>query len=225
MWPFSNYASRHKVIFNKLTVKNNGFDKKEISKALTDIKQPSPSTRKSTKFLSKNQILWKLPFVSDSLVRKANKLIKKYNLNVKCVTSANKKLSHVLKRKRNYEKHDNCTLCSKIPDNFNCEKKGVIYRFTCVACSAFYIGKTSRPFYLRYNEHSNSIRNKNSISALSDHCKACPDCDSINDFSIDFLAICPSPLEATLIEARLINTLQPTLNRRHERAGTHFIHT
>ena len=209
----------------KRRLSRNGFSKKDINKALLSIKQPSFSSPNSTDFQNKKQILWKLPFVSDSLIRKANNLIKKYNLNVKLITSANKKLSHVLRKKKKVFKHVNCTLCTKIPDNTNCERKGVIYKFTCKTCLAFYIGKTSRPFYLRFNEHSNSIKKKNSVSALSDHCKTCPTCDSIDDFYIDFLAYCLDPVEATLIEARLIDSLNPSLNRRHERAATFNIGT
>lgn len=62
--------------------------------------------------------------------------------------------------------------------------------------------KTSRPFYLRYNEHNNSIKNNNSVSAPSDYCKSWLGCGSINDFHIDFLDSCPNPLDATLIDNR-----------------------
>ena len=208
----------------KHRLRKNGFSEKDINKALVETKKHSTNHRNNGN-LHTDHIIWKLPFLSDSLIRKANSLIRKYNLNVKLVTSANKKLSHLLKRKKKASKHDNCIVCSKIPDNVNCEKKGVVYKFTCKICSAFYIGKTSRPFYLRYNEHNNSIKNKNSASALSDHCRSCPDCVSINDFDIDFLDCRPDPLEATLIEARLIDKLNPKLNRRHERAATYYLGT
>lgn len=56
--------------------------------------------------------------------------------------------------------------------------------------------------------------------SLSDPFKACPPSDSINDFNIDVLDGCLDPLEA-----RLIDNLNPDLNRRHERTVTYFLHT
>ena len=60
-------------------------------------------------------------------------------------------LKQALKHKNPVEKHQNCEICSSLPDNYNCEIKFVVYQFTCNHCHKSYIGKTSgsRPFYLR----------------------------------------------------------------------------
>ena len=92
----------------------------------------------------------------------------------------------------------------------------VVCLFTCKFCNSRYIGKTTRPFYIRYNEHKNSIKNKNNASALSDHIKICKDSSSINDFYIKFLRCLIDPVETSLVESRLIDFHKPEMNRRHE---------
>ena len=105
------------------------------------------------------------------------------------------------------------------PDQFNYEKDGVVYQFKCKFCASSYIGKTCRPFYQLYKEHSYSIFKKNFSSALPDHVQICADCKSIDDFSFTFICWSSDPVEVSLLEARMIDLLDPSLNRRHEGAG------
>ena len=144
--------------------------------------------------------------------------IKNYKLDVNLVSLGNKKLRHTFRGRKPVDKHDNCNVCTKLPQQYKCDKPGVVYQFKCSFCFSTYIGKTSRPFYLRYNEHKNSIKNKNNNSALSDHTKVC-DCSSIDDFDINFLRCASDPVDLSLHESRLIDFLKPALNRRHEGAG------
>ena len=192
------------------TLKANGYSEKDFVMA----KRP---TRKNNKDNTDKCVL-KLPYISDSLVRKINYLIRKHRLNVRFVSCGNKKLRNVLKTKSTIKKHDNCKVCNQLPEKFNCEKTCVVYQFTCNKCNAKYIGKTSRPFYVRHNEHYNSIKNKNSASALSDHTKIC-DVSSIEDFSVEYLRCLNDSVETSLVESRLINLHKPNMNWRHETAG------
>lgn len=189
----------------------NGYSTADIRKALNKNK-----SNKNRNTFAKS--ILKLPFVNDSLVRKVNSLIKKYKLNVNLVSVGNKKLRHSLKPKRPIQKHKNCNICNHLPEQHNCEKAGVIYQFTCKFCYSMYIGKTCRPFHVRYKEHSNSIKNNNSLSALSEHVAVCK-CKSIDDFSFNFLSWASDPVEVSLLESRFIESLKPSLNRRHEGAG------
>lgn len=56
------------------------------------------------------------------------------------------------------------------------------------------------------------MKNKNNVSALSEHCKVCLPCISIKNFDNDFLVNCLDSLESTLTEAQLIANLNPDLN-------------
>ena len=82
-----------------------------------------------------------------------------------------------------------------------------------------YIGESCRPFRLRYREHANSIKNKNSTSALSEHhLKQHADkVMKINDFSCKILSKHKSAISTRMAESRCITKNMPHLmNRRHE---------
>ena len=192
----------------------NGYSEVEISNVL---KKNKKNKNKKLSFSADKSIL-KIPFVNDCLIRKVNNLIKKYKINANLVSVGNKRLRHALKPKTRTYKHDNCNICDQLSDKYNCEKSGVVYQFKCNFCSSTYIGKTCRPFYLRYKEHKYSINKKNSLSALSDHVQVC-NSKSIEDFSVDFLDFSSDPVEVSLLESRFIEVMKPVLNRRHEGAG------
>ena len=93
-----------------------------------------------------------------------------------------------------------------------------MYQFTCIKCDVKYIGKTTRPFFVRYNEHKNSLKNNNNVSALAEHAKSC-NVHNIDDFRVEYLRCLNDPVETSLVESRLISLHKPGMNRRHETAG------
>lgn len=50
----------------------------------------------------------------------------------------------------------------------NCKTEGVVYIMLC-ECGAFYIGKTSRPFWKRIKEHVNGMRDCTETSPIGRH--------------------------------------------------------
>lgn len=190
-------------------LKANGYSEKDFRKC-----ENKYSNYKKNKNKLNNKCTLKLPFVSDSLVRKINYFIRKYKLEINFVSKGNKTLRNALKIK-SINRHEDCDLCDKLQNNYRCDDKCVVYQFTCKVCSEKYIGKTARPFDIRYKEHKNSIKNGNSISALSDHVKVC-DVNCIDDFNVEILKRVCDPVEASLVEARFIDLSKPKLNRRHE---------
>ena len=198
----------------KRNLRNNGYSDRDliIAKSKSSInveKVNDKSTSKST---------LKLPFISDSLSRKINYNIRKYDLDINFVCHGNKKLRNVFSQKIS-NKHSNCELCKKLPNRYSCDMTCVIYQFSCKFCDRKYMGKTARPFNVRYNEHKNSIKNNNSIGAPSDHRITCNEVCSIDDFNVEILKRVHDPVEASLVEARMINSLNPAMNRRHETAA------
>ena len=83
------------------------------------------------------------------------------------------------------------------------------------------MGRTSRPFPFILKNTITASKRKIALpgSALTEHTKTCSDCSCINDFDLEFLKVVSNPVDASLAEARLIDCLNPELNRRHERAG------
>lgn len=51
----------------------------------------------------------------------------------------------------------------------NCGTMGVIYFFQCCLCDAYYVGKTSRPFHLRIQEHTTAARSGFFRTAVGRH--------------------------------------------------------
>ena len=74
---------------------------------------------------------------------------------------------------------------------------------------------------MRYKEHMRSLQNKDDKSALSQHVReAHADCDNRDvKFTTDIIQQCSTPIETRLTEAKTIDRLRPSLNRRHEQGG------
>ena len=187
-------------------LQNNGFSTKN--------KRKHKSKRKR-KEKNKNLAFFKLGFVNDKTDRKIRKLIHKYDLPVTFVSSSNQNLHQALKNKQEKKKHKNCFVCDLLPNKVKCTDRFLVYKFTCKCCQDFYIGQTSRPFKLRYNEHKRAVSNSCDSSALSEHCKKC-NCSQIDDFGLDIIGMCKDALNTRLTEARQIKQLNPKLNRKKE---------
>ena len=52
-----------------------------------------------------------------------------------------------------------CTVCSKSPIPIRCTQKDIVYQIDCGLCGAVYVGETSRPLKVRYQEHYRSAAN------------------------------------------------------------------
>jgi len=193
----------------------NGFNKYK-----TKTKQKRRNERNVSE-LDKKKTALSLDFVSDSLNRKINSIIKKYNLQVRLISKPARSLKQIFKKHNDHKinKHENCAICEHLPEEFNCNDRFLVYQFTCKYCSDFYIGETSRPFYNRYKEHARSLNNGNFISALSEHASKAhkSTSPSIRSFDLEILRHCKNAVEARLAEARAITARGPPLNRKHEK--------
>ena len=88
--------------------------------------------------------------------------------------------------------------------------------------SKLHLGKTSRNFETRIDEHLNFNKNKN--SAIGKHigeCFACQGADMKESFSVMKSGI--SDTEISIIEALLIKQHLPELNKQMFEAGSSFI--
>ena len=205
----SNSLSVEAKAKTKSRLKRNGFSDRDFV-----IKKRSRKAKAS----NENKVVLNIDFISDSCSRKINYLIRKHKLNIRFVNKSNKKLCHLFRSKDRNIKHDNCVLCSKLPNYINCNVRFVVYQFICHFCSSSYIGKSSRPFRLRFNEHRRSIVNGDTASALADHCLKCA-ANNIEDFDVSILRILDCPVKTSISESQLIAQMKPALNRRHELAS------
>ena len=165
----------------------------------------------------KNFVIWKCNFLNDTCNRKLTALVKKYDLPIKLVNKHGRYLKQCINQPVNRDnKHQNCDICDKLPDQQSCSDKFTVYKFTCILCHKFYIGQTARPFYQRYNNKRCLVTNNNN-SALSDHARHEHENSlTIHHFTIEFLNKFQSPVEARIAEAKYIQQQCPSLNRREE---------
>lgn len=191
--------------------KENGYSKSKIN--FETRKQNRSKNSKS----NKKESCLILDFVSDSLSRRIHSIIKKYDFDIRVINKPGKNISQLMSKNKNRKmKHDGCHICNKMPEKFFCSDRLLVYKFTCGICEGSYIGQTNRPFSIRYKEHMHSLNKKDRKSALSQHVMEAHS-DLNVDFTIDILQRCLTPLETRLSEARAIDRLRPSLNRRHER--------
>ena len=187
-------------------LKKNGYSKIKTNK------------KTSHKKKEHNATTFTLDFISDRCNRKINKILEKYDFKIRVASKPAKYLKHCIGGGKSVKKHENCEICSKLPDHYRCDDKYLVYKFTCTLCNEFYIGETCRPIKFRYSEHQRSINKKNKTSALAEHLtnkhgevKA-----TIQDFDLNIIKKCANPLATRLSEAAAIDRYRPSLNRKHE---------
>ena len=189
---------------------NNGFKKVNFTKTL-------PKSQKKNS--SSDMTCLTLDYLSDKHCRLIKNRLKKYSVPIRLVSKPSRFLKQCFNSK-NVRKHVNCSICEHLPNDFTCNDRLLVYKFTCKFCNEYYIGETSRPFAQRYKEHSRSLQNQDDKSALSCHLKSVhqDQLAKIADFDLEILARCQTPVATRLAEARLITNLRPKLNRKFEKA-------
>ena len=107
------------------------------------------ATKISNKNNLTNKARMKLYYVNDKTNRLVNKLIAKYNLPIQLVNKANQTLQTTLKNSNTpINRHDNCNICTVLPCKYSCSDRFIVYKFTCNYCKEFYVGQTSRSFFV-----------------------------------------------------------------------------
>ena len=192
----------------KKKLNDNGYSNREFN-------GKSKNKKRSHKQRNTRVCNLSLPFVSNSLNRKINFLIRKYDLNVRVINNSSKKLKDVFSLSKSKKRHENCEVCDAMPNEYDCSMSNVVYEFVCRKCDGSYIGKTCRSFRARYLEHKRSIRNRDDKSALSVHVREC-ECEGMTDFDVNILESGKRALDIALLEARLIRSRRPVLNRCDE---------
>ena len=161
-----------------------------------------------------------MDYLGEQATHRIKNVIKKYGLNVQLISRAAPQLSSLLKvkdKERKCDKRD-CRICSLLNGNYKCNTRYVVYKMTCQICNKFYIGQTNRPFHYRYREHEHSLKNKNAVSALSEHAITEHQSTdmSIAEFKVDLIEVYKDPVECKIGEAKCIEGMKPGLNRQHE---------
>lgn len=157
-----------------------------------------------------------IPFISDVCNKKIMKLMKKCEINGNLVTKPNVTLEKFT-RKKNLSPVDKCVcyICKEIGPKYTCGDRHLVYQYTCKICGEKYIGKSSRPFKIRHQEHKSSVKNKTVSSALAQHDRKHQISD-IEDYSIQILSKKMNSRDITIEESKYIRERKPEINRKFE---------
>ena len=127
-----------------------------------------------------------IPYISSAFTNDIRKALKRCNLDIRLVQRPQSSLKNLLVESRPYDKTceetAKCNVCRNSPSTpkTHCSQKDIVYSIKCDLChddDGIYIGETSRPLALRFQEHYRSAANPNAKSyknmAFSKHYKAC----------------------------------------------------
>ena len=95
-----------------------------------------------------------------------------------------------------------------------CTTKNVVYELTCSHCGDTYIGETSRPVRLRYNEHRRNGINGEEDTPLGEHAlQKHPEMD-LHDISVTakILRVCKDEADRRIAESIFIRDARPKIN-------------
>ena len=95
-----------------------------------------------------------------------------------------------------------------------CGTKNVVYELTCNHCGGNYIGETSRPVRLRYNEHRRNLVNGEADTPFGDHVtQQHPDLTRGGiAVSAQILRVCRDEADRRITESICIRDARPTIN-------------
>jgi len=204
--------------FEKITniLSMNGYTHKEISRAKSNCSKNRNKNQYNYKTSLHNLKPLKLPFVNNKCITKIIKAIRKYELPINIVSTLGTKLCQLYPMKE--YKSCQCTICLQITNQYNCNSRFVVYKFTCKACNKEYIGETCIAIKDRIKQHTNSINKGDSKSALSNHLLLeHPNSNySITNFKLDIISRHKDSIDTALCEAFTIRKFKPALNRKFE---------
>ena len=117
----------------------------------------------------------RLPFISDRVAAQVKSVVRSSGLPVEIAwINANTLKKRLVRSRLNPlpcpSGSRRCHSCHAGLEN-ECGTKNVVYELTCSHCGDKYIGETSRPVRLRYNEHRRSAINGAADTPLGDHVK------------------------------------------------------
>ena len=161
----------------------------------------------------------RLPFISDRVTAQVKRVARSSGLPVEVAWISDNMLKKQLVRSRlnplpcpSGRRH--CHSChSGLKDR--CATKNVVYELTCGHCGEKYIGETSRPVRLRYNEHRRNGLNGEADTPFGEHVtQHHPELIGGDDItlSVKILRLCRDEADRRISESICIREMRPKIN-------------
>jgi hypothetical protein len=195
----------------------NGYNQQHLNRIRSKPKKTTQNHSEPLPTLS-------IPYISSAFTNDIKKAVKRSNLNIRLIQRPQSSLKNLLVESRPYDKSckypEKCSVCRNSPStpSTHCSQKDVVYSIKCDLCQdddGLYIGETSRPLAVRFQEHYRSAANPTAKSyknmAFSKHYKTCHEGQKPK-LSARILEKTSGSLERKITEAVLIQKLKPDLN-------------
>ena len=166
----------------------------------------------------KGKVYIRLPFISDRVAARVKRVAKGSGLPVEIAWTNNNTLKKRLVRSRLNplpcpSGNRRCHSCHA-GLNGKCGTKNVVYELTCHHCGEKYIGETSRPVRLRFNEHRRNGRNMETDTPLGEH--VMHEHPELRPEDIDvtarILRVCRDEADRKIAESICIRDARPKIN-------------
>ena len=174
--------------------------------------------RKEQKEKRKRKTYIRLPFISDSIAAKVKKVTNGLGLPVEIAWTNSNTLKKRLVRSRLNplpcpSGNRRCHSCHAGLQN-KCGPKNVVYELTCHHCGERYIGETSRPVRVRYNEHRRNGRNREANTPLGEHVMhEHPDLNPDHTtLTARIIRVCRDEADRRIAESICIRDVRPKIN-------------
>ncbi|XP_043235932.1 uncharacterized protein LOC122388700 [Amphibalanus amphitrite] len=160
----------------------------------------------------------RLPFVNDKVAAQVKKVAINSGLPVEIAWTTNNTLKKRLVKTRlnpaPCPSGRRCCHSCQAGLQSKCTTKNVVYELTCSHCGDTYIGETSRPVRLRYNEHRRNGINREEDTPLGEHAlHKHPEMDR-RDISVTakILRVCKDEADRRIAESIFIRDARPKIN-------------
>ena len=180
--------------------------------------RPEEQRKEQRKENRKKGAYIRLPFISDRVASQVKRAVRNSGLPVQIAWTNNKTLKRQLVRSRLTplpcsSGRKRCYSChAGLKDR--CGSKNVVYELTCDHCGEKYIGETSRPIRLRYNEHRRNCLNGEPDTPFGNHATLRHPDLSHDNFAVSakILRFCKDEADRRISESMYIRDERPKIN-------------
>ena len=204
--------------------RKNGYPKKLVEKHIRKERgkrstgELSQKTREERQQLNKKTVYVRLPFISDNMSSKIKSVTRASGLPVKVAWTNQNTIKKQLVRSAIQSTpcpsgRQHCHACHAGLQN-KCHIKNVVYQLECSLCGDKYVGETSRPVRLRYNEHLRDGINKKVGTPLGEHFIAKHNNQAPTDTTLTACIVrkCEDEADRRIAESIIIRDTLPALN-------------
>ena len=178
----------------------------------------SDQRRRQKRERRKKNTYIRLPFISDRVAAQVKRVTRSSGLPVEIAWTNTNTLRKRLVRSRLHplpcpSGHRRCYSCNAgLKDK--CSTKNVVYELTCRHCGDSYIGETSRPVRLRYNEHRRNGVNGEAETPFGEHVTKKHTDLHRNEVSVSakILRVCRDEADRRISESICIRDKRPKIN-------------